>query len=129
MNKLKKIYKNIKKTKKAKKTYELLEQNNIKNDPIRNTPNQTKIRNPGIDLGRMIAMYAIFTNHILGYSGFKKKFDQYNILKVIYASLNWHNSGFVFISGYVGYKTTKYSNLIYICFWVFFYYMGINLFL
>lgn len=117
-----------KKIKIVKNGHQLLEQTDIKKDSSPNSQNKVKLRNPGIDLGRMIAMYAIVTNHILGYSGFKNKFNQYNILKIIYASLNWHNSSFVFISGYIGYKTTKYSNLIYIWFWVFFYSMIINIY-
>lgn len=119
----------LKKSKKAKKKYKLLEKKNIEKDTIiERVKNPIKLRNPGVDLCRILDMFAIVTNHILGSSGFKKKFNQYNILKIIYASLNWHNCGFIFISGYIGYKTTKYSNLIYLWFWTFFYYIGIDIY-
>lgn len=122
--------KNILKTKKTKcvEKGNLFEENNNQKDFIGKKQIPVKKRNPGVDFGRILAMYAIVTNHILGSSGFMKKYNQYNALQIIYASLNWHNSGFIFISGYIGYKTTKYSNLIYLWFWTFFYSMGINIY-
>ena len=41
----------------------------------------------------------------------------------------WHNDGFILISGIVGYKTHKYSNLFYLWLTVFFYTVGMNQYL
>ena len=40
----------------------------------------------------------------------------------------WHNTSFIFISGMVGYKTCKYSNLLFLLLCVLLYSVGIHLF-
>ena len=55
----------------------------------------------------------------------KKKYSQYKELENIDIAINWHVSTFIFISGFVGYKTTKYSNLIYLWLCAIFYALGI----
>jgi len=104
--------------------------NSIKKDiTTEKNQKQVKIRNPGIDLGRILDMMSILINHILGGGGFMHKFNQYyKILYSLYAALNFHISCFIFISGYIGYKTNKYSNLIYLWFWVLFYSISINIY-
>ena len=118
----------------SKKNNKLLleEQNNtIKKDLTREkVQKQVKIRNPGIDFSRILNMIAIIITHILIGGGFQDKFKQnYKIILCFLPAINWHNSCFIFISGYIGYKTSKYSNIIYLWFWVFFYSMGIKIFL
>lgn len=86
-----------------------------------------KLRNSGIDLGRILSMFAVVTQHINAMSAMKK-YGKLKELKIIYTALNWHISCFTFISGYVGYKTAKYSNLLYLWIITFFYSIGINIF-
>ena len=77
-----------------------------------------KVRNHGIDFIRIIAMYGIVINHIIFKS---KKYKIFKELKILHILLFWHNNGFAFISGFVGYKRYKYSNLFYLWMCVFFY--------
>ena len=42
---------------------------------------------------------------------------------------DWHNNGFALISGIVGYKNNKYANLLYLWLTVFFYSVGIHLYI
>ena len=105
--------------------------NSIKKDLTTvNKQKPLKIRNPGIDFNRILNMIAIIVTHILIVGGFEQKYrSQYKIISSFYPALNWHNSCFIFISGFIGYKSTKYSNLIYLWLWVFFYSMGIKILL
>ena len=74
-------------------------------------------------------MYGIVINHILYHgNGIKKYFKYKKELKFLHSILFWHNNGFALISGIVGYKTNKYSNLLYLWFYVFFYSVGIHFF-
>lgn len=84
--------------------------------------NNHKSRNPGIDIIRIIAMYGIIITHLL-YSdgGALKYFQYYKKLKILYIATGWHINGFALISGVVGYKSYKYSNLLYLWLEVFFY--------
>ena len=83
-----------------------------------NIKENKKVRNHGIDFIRIIAMYGIVINHII----FKnKKFRKFKELKILHILLFWHNNGFAFISGFVGYKNHKYSNLFYLWICVSFY--------
>lgn len=87
-----------------------------------------KIRNPGIDLIRILAMYAIIIHHILV---FPKIIDQYNKFKELFLikiACFWHVSGFALISGYIGYKTSKYSNILYLWICTLFYALNITYF-
>ena len=100
------------KSKNSKNTYEILEINKNNNE-VKKTQKHSKIRNPGIDLGRILAMSAVVIQHINVMSAMKK-YGKLKELNIIYAAFNWHISCFTFISGYVGYKTAKYSNLLYL---------------
>jgi hypothetical protein len=59
-----------------------------------------------------------------------KKFSKYekqlNFLQIF---TNWHNNSFALISGIVGYKNNKYANLFYLWLIVFFYSVGIHLYI
>lgn len=83
-------------------------------------------RNPGIDLLRIIAMFAIVLHHVLYQGKVLSKYKYYNSLNLIDTSCYFHISNFGMISGIVGSKTNKYSNLIYIWFWTLFYSVGIH---
>lgn len=87
-----------------------------------------KIRNPGIELIRIFAMYCIIIHHTIAHGGLFKKYIKYNkILNLIIIFCLWHVCSFGLISGIVGYKKNKYSNLIYLWFCVFFYSLSIHL--
>ena len=120
------------KSKKHNKKHQfLLEQNNLeqKNRIPEKTVKPIKIRNPGIDIIRILDMFTIIIHHILLNAGFLKKYKQYKkTLYIIFSATHWHNCCFIFISGFIGYKTTKYSNLIYIWCWTFFYYISIKIY-
>ena len=77
--------KNILKTKKTKcvEKGNLFEENNNQKDFIGKKQIPVKKRNPGVDFGRILAMYAIVTNHILGSSGFMK-----NIINIMHYKLS-----------------------------------------
>jgi hypothetical protein len=87
--------------------------------------NKRKIRNPGIDLIRVLGMYAIIVHHILYFSKLFVKYKQYKELVLMNISCFWHVSSYALISGYIGYKSHKYSNLLYLWICVFFYSIGI----
>ena len=91
---------------------------------------QKKIRNPGIDLVRLIGMYCIILNHFLTKGRAYKKFSRYrDKLFILNIFTDWDNDGFGLISGIVGYKTNRYSNLLYLWITVLFYTVGINLYI
>ena len=69
-------------------------------------------------------MFGIIIHHILLHGNAITKYSQYKDIYKIYISLNWHVSMYIFISGYVGFKTTKYSNLLYLWFCALFYNIG-----
>lgn len=74
-----------------------------------------KIRNPGVDFIRMIAMNGIIINHLVYQGNGVQKFRKYERQIVLLNSLFfWHNNGFTLMSGFVGYKTNKYANLLYL---------------
>ena len=107
--------------------------NTIKNKNNKNNKKENdnqkikKIRNPGVDLVRIIAMYNIvLTHYILSGRGDKlfPKYKRYTLM--LQSFIDWHNDSFILISGIVGYKTNKYSNLIYLWLTVFFYSVGIH---
>ena len=101
--------------------------NNYKS--ISNQKNRKK-RNPGIDLVRLIGMFIIILNHLLYFGDAYKKFFKYKRqLKSFQIFIDWHNNGFALISGIVGYKTNKYSNLLYLWLIVHFYSVGVHLYI
>ena len=88
-----------------------------------------KIRNTGIDLIRIISMYGIVINHILYHGGGINRYSQYQMqLKILHMIFFWHNNGFILISGIVGYKSNKYSNLLYLWLYVVFYSVVIHIY-
>ena len=125
----KKLKKEIKEKKGAKNMNSLIKINSSKKvDSPEQPPNIKKGRNAGIDLARILAMYAIVANHVLGFSA-QNKYPHYrNELEYFKVLMYWHVSAFIFISGYVGYKSFKYSNLLYLWLCTLFYTIGINLF-
>ena len=82
-------------------------------------------RNSGIDLIRILAMLGIIYTHILFQGKGIYKYSKYNIIKT-HSFVCWHNNAFSLISGIVGYKSTKYSNLLYLWLCVVFYSVGIR---
>jgi len=88
-----------------------------------------KKRNAGIDLVRLIAMFCIIINHFLFIGNILKKYPKYQ-KQLIYLHIltDWHNNGFALISGIVGFKSNRYSNLLYLWITVFFYSFGIHAF-
>jgi len=86
-----------------------------------------KVRNPGVDFLRLISMYNIVVNHYFYNADVFKHFPSYDrYFSLIHNFTDWNNNAFILISGIVGYKTNKYSNLIYIWLIVFFYTVGID---
>ena len=72
-------------------------------------------------------MYNIVLNHIIFYPKGYRHFPQFKRqLSLIHCITDWHVNGFILISGIVGYKTNKYSNLFYLWLTVFFYSVGIH---
>lgn len=117
--------KNIKKNKRKKKTeIKIITKSNDNN---KNQKQKTiKIREPGIDFVRILAMYAIIIHHIIYFGNLKRKYNNhYKTLDFIEICTFWHVCSYALISGIIGYKTTKYSNLIYLWFCVFFYSVGV----
>ena len=82
-------------------------------------------RNSGIDLIRILAMLGIIYTHILFQGKGIYKYSKYNIIKT-HSFVCWHNNAFSLISGIVGYKSTKYSNLLYLWLCVVFYSVGFH---
>ena len=86
-----------------------------------NNKNKNKIRNPGIDLVRILAMYGIIIHHLTIFGKLKNKYKIYPEIYLINILTHWHVSSFALISGIIGYKTNKYSNLLYLWLIVLFY--------
>ena len=105
--------------------------NNIKkNDEIKSNPKIVKIRNPGIDILRLICMYFVIMDHLFHCGkGLKKYYYHIKNLQIIEGCVFWHNDGFALISGIVGYKSNKYSNIFYLWFYVFFYSVSVTLYI
>ena len=81
-----------------------------------------KERNPGIDLVRLLTQYCIVLIHFMDFGNAYKYFYRHErVLRLIYGFICWQNNAFLLISGIVGYKTNKYSNLLYLWLIVLFY--------
>ena len=119
-----KIKKFKRKFKKKEKSKTIINKNN--NDGIKKNKKIIKIRNPGVDLLRIISMSGIILCHILGHGGAYRRFPSYKKLNYFEGFLGWHINGFGLISGVVGYKTHKYSNLLYLWCCVFSYLVAIH---
>ena len=85
-----------------------------------------KERNAGIDLLRILGMYAITIHHLLGHGRLLNKYRHYPQFRFVSVLCSWHISVYCMISGIVGYKGHKYSNLFYLWFSVFFYSVGVT---
>ncbi len=59
-------------------------------------------------------MWAIIIHHILLHDRVMKKYKRYKILVFMNICSFWHVNSFTLISGIIGYKTNKYSNLMYL---------------
>ena len=128
--KFKKIKRNIKKKNKLPKGSNKIEANDInksnKNE-ISNNQKMVKKRNAGIDLLRIITMIGIVYTHVLHQGKGLKKYNKYtNKINNSYTYFFWHDNAFALISGVVGYKSTKYSNLLYLWLCVVFYSVGFH---
>ena len=124
MNKMKNVLKINSTTLETKK-----KENTLIHKLINFDMNKNKKRNYGIDLVRLIAMYGVVLDHLLYIHGGMTKYHKYiKYLKLMHITIGWHNDGFILISGIVGYKSYKYSNLLYLWLCVFFYSVGINLY-
>ena len=108
-------------TNKVMKHYNTIDKNDDDKQNIKKT------RNPGVDLLRIISMYTIIFNHLLysGIGGYKIFPKLKRPLFLWHSFTAWHNNAFMLISGIVGYKTNKYSNLLYLWLIVFFYSVGL----
>ena len=89
-----------------------------------------KIRNPGVDIVRLVGMYTVIVNHFIFFGNAYQKYTRYQKqLLSLHMLSDWANNGFALLSGIVGYKTNRYSNLLYLWLTVFFYSFGIHFFL
>ena len=126
--KLRKIKRNIKKIKRPKeKKIEVKDINKNNQNEISSNQKIIKERNAGVDLLRIITMIGIIYFHIL-FQG--KAMDKYRKYRDKINNSNtyvfFHNNGYGLISGIIGYKSTKYSNLLYLWLCVVFYSVGIH---
>jgi len=117
--------------KKGKSKNKITMTNNMisfKNKKNNNKDNKIKkARNPGVDLLRIISMYNIVLNHSMFHGHGPSHFPKYKRnFFFIHSFTDWHNDAFMLISGIVGFKTNKYSNLLYLWLTVFFYSVGIH---
>ena len=108
--------------------HEMIKDNYISNNQKEDYKQKIRrIRNPGIDLVRIIAMLNIVMTHYLYYGKVHKRFPKYQRQFTHFECfIDWHNNAFILLSGIVGYKTNKYSNLLYLWLTVFFYSVGIH---
>ena len=75
-------------------------------------------------------MFNIVLNHFLCFGDIFKKYPLYKSqLLSLHILTDWHNNGFALISGIVGYKSHRYSKLIYLWLTVVFYSVGIHLYI
>ena len=104
--------------------------NNIhKNNQNEKIPKIIKLRDPGVDLIRLLYIYFIVIHHVLYQGNGLKKYSQYSRQLLIFRkSLTWHINGLALISGIVGYKSNKYSNLLYLWLCVLFYALSIPIY-
>ena len=85
-------------------------------------------RNLGIDLIRILGMYAIVIDHFIIHGKLLEKYKNHkNLLYLLLTFCFWHVNSFGIISGMVGYKKYKYSNLFYLWICVIFYSFSIFL--
>ena len=117
----KKLFKN-------KKSNKLIVDNN-KIDAFSNNVKKVKIRNAGIDMTRIASMHSIIVHHILVHGRAIKKYSKYKKLVLMNITSFWHVSTYALISGFIGYRSNKYSNLLYLWLWAIFYTTNITFYL
>ena len=128
-NSEKKVFSKKKKRKILKKSF--FKRNNhiniIDKNRTKIEPKKIKERNPGIDFVRILGMYAIIVHHLIvhGLLGFKYR-NYAKQIELINIGTYWHVSSFALISGFIGYKTCKYSNLLYLWLCALFYSVSIH---
>lgn len=98
-------------------------------DTIGNNIKKVKVRNVGVDLTRIVSMYSIIVEHVLGHGRAITKFSKYKELILVNIIFLYCVSTYALISGYIGYKSNKYSNLLYLWFWTIFYTSSIPFYL
>jgi len=81
---------------------------------LNNNKSSNKERIPYIDCVRIVGMYAIIINNILIHGGVMNKYKKYKQLGLMNTFCFWHVNSFALISGIVGFKTSKYSNLLFL---------------
>jgi len=98
-----------------------------KNKDQIDTKKLLKKRNAGIDLIRIITMFGIVYAHLLFAGNVIPKYNRYKkkLIK-LFTYFFYNNNGFALISGVIGYKSIKYSNLLYLWLYVVFYSVGIR---
>ena len=107
----------------------IIKRNNNSNPKENFEQKNKKERNPGIDLVRLISMFNIVINHYLFNGEIFKTFPRYErFFSCFHNFTDFNNNAFILISGIIGYKTSKYSNLIYLWLTVLFYSVGISKF-
>ena len=105
----------------------IIKYDNSFNNKENSDQNIKKIRNPGVDFVRLISMFNIVINHCLFNGEVFKRFPRYaRYFSCFHNFTDYNNNVFILISGIVGYKTSKYSNLIYLWLTVVFYSVGIR---
>ena len=102
---------------------------NNKMDEIANNVKKVKVRNVGVDMTRISSIYSIIVHHILVHGKAIIKYNKYRKLILMNIIGFWHVSTYALISGYIGYKSNKYSNLLYLLFWAIFYTASITYYL
>ena len=127
--KLFKYFYSIKKKLFKKKESNKLIVDNNKTDSIGNNAKKVKVRNAGIDLTRILSMCAIIVHHILIHGRAMKKYSKYKELVLMNITSFWHVSTYALISGFIGYRSNKYSNLLYLWLWAIFYTTNITFYL
>ena len=80
-----------------------------------------KSRNPNIDFIRISGMFSIVIHHMIVHGKAIVKYKSYDELKLFDILCNWHVSSFAIISGIVGNKNHKFSNLLHLWFQTIFY--------
>ena len=109
---------------KKKEKKNLIENNFLFKTDINNKNSIERKRNYGIDIFKILATVNIVILHINLHSGLIRIDSGSSIFGKIWLLeifAYWGVNGFGLISGFVGYKKYKYSNLIYIWIEVFFY--------
>jgi len=126
--KLKKIKRNLKKNRHPK--VNKIEAKGIKRNMKNGISSNQKIikkRNAGVDLLRIITMIAIIYFHIIFQGkGINKYYKYRDKINKSNTYVFFHNNAYGLISGVVGYKSTRYSNLLYLWLCVVFYSVGIH---